>query len=77
MRLTWRLHSVTYDGMLTPPPDPPPPPLHHPRSILAEFCLPLVRVGGYFVAAKGADGEAEVRVHWALPFRAPLVSPLC
>ncbi|KAJ7956284.1 Ribosomal RNA small subunit methyltransferase G [Quillaja saponaria] len=29
--------------------------------ILAEYCLPLVRVGGLFVAAKGHDPEVEVR----------------
>ncbi|PON35041.1 rRNA small subunit methyltransferase G [Parasponia andersonii] len=28
--------------------------------ILAEYCLPLVRVGGLFVAAKGHDPEMEV-----------------
>ncbi|KAL5544364.1 hypothetical protein UlMin_008148 [Ulmus minor] len=28
--------------------------------ILAEYCLPLVRVGGLFVAAKGHDPQAEV-----------------
>ncbi|KAM6594147.1 hypothetical protein CsatA_001850 [Cannabis sativa] len=28
--------------------------------ILAEYCLPLVRVGGLFVAAKGHNPEAEV-----------------
>ncbi|XP_062116414.1 uncharacterized protein LOC133830456 isoform X1 [Humulus lupulus] len=28
--------------------------------ILAEYCLPLVRIGGLFVAAKGHDPEAEV-----------------
>ncbi|KAI7754091.1 hypothetical protein M8C21_009606 [Ambrosia artemisiifolia] len=29
--------------------------------ILAEYCLPLVRVGGLFVAAKGHSPEEEVR----------------
>lgn len=29
--------------------------------ILAEYCLPLVRVGGLFVAAKGHDPQDEVR----------------
>ncbi|KAI4336092.1 hypothetical protein L6164_014664 [Bauhinia variegata] len=29
--------------------------------VLAEFCLPLVRVGGLFIAAKGHDPEEEVR----------------
>ncbi|XP_044487502.1 ribosomal RNA small subunit methyltransferase G isoform X2 [Mangifera indica] len=29
--------------------------------ILAEYCLPLVRVGGLFVAAKGHDPKEEVR----------------
>ncbi|KAK9119604.1 hypothetical protein Scep_017697 [Stephania cephalantha] len=29
--------------------------------ILAEYCLPLVRVGGLFVAAKGHDIEDEVK----------------
>ncbi|GLU21426.1 hypothetical protein SLE2022_375660 [Rubroshorea leprosula] len=29
--------------------------------ILAEYCLPLVRVGGLFVAAKGHDPHEEVR----------------
>ncbi|KAK9117024.1 hypothetical protein Sjap_015971 [Stephania japonica] len=29
--------------------------------ILAEYCLPLVRVGGLFVAAKGHDIEEEVK----------------
>ena len=30
-------------------------------SVLAEYCLPLVRVGGYFYAMKGPDGETEAR----------------
>ncbi|KAK3198560.1 hypothetical protein Dsin_021975 [Dipteronia sinensis] len=29
--------------------------------IQAEYCLPLVRVGGLFVAAKGHDPQEEVR----------------
>lgn len=29
--------------------------------ILAEYCLPLVRVGGLFVAAKGSDPQEEVK----------------
>lgn len=29
--------------------------------ILAEYCLPLVRVGGLFIAAKGYDPQEEVR----------------
>ncbi|XWS60674.1 hypothetical protein CRYUN_Cryun07bG0056300 [Craigia yunnanensis] len=29
--------------------------------VLAEYCLPLVRVGGLFVAAKGHDPHEEVR----------------
>ncbi|XP_020090122.1 uncharacterized protein LOC109711480 [Ananas comosus] len=29
--------------------------------ILAEYCLPLVRVGGLFVAAKGYDPQEEIR----------------
>ncbi|CAI9112517.1 OLC1v1012977C3 [Oldenlandia corymbosa var. corymbosa] len=29
--------------------------------ILAEYCLPLVRVGGLFVAAKGHDPQEEVK----------------
>ena len=28
--------------------------------MLAEYCLPLVRVGGGFLAMKGAGGEAEL-----------------
>jgi hypothetical protein len=57
-----------------------PSPATHLRSILAEFCLPLVRVGGCFVAAKGADGEAEVRDSLSLlpsAFHAPLAITLC
>ncbi|CAH2079266.1 unnamed protein product [Thlaspi arvense] len=29
--------------------------------VLAEYCLPLVRVGGFFVAAKGHDPKEEVQ----------------
>ncbi|WCJ36028.1 Ribosomal RNA small subunit methyltransferase G [Euphorbia peplus] len=29
--------------------------------VLAEYCLPLVRVGGLFIAAKGHDPHVEVR----------------
>ncbi|MHB9031790.1 MAG: 16S rRNA (guanine(527)-N(7))-methyltransferase RsmG [Anaerolineae bacterium] len=29
-------------------------------SVLAEYCLPLVRVGGRWIAQKGEDAEAEV-----------------
>ena len=29
-------------------------------NILSELCMPLVKVGGLFVALKGADGEAEL-----------------
>jgi 16S rRNA (guanine527-N7)-methyltransferase len=29
--------------------------------VLSEYCLPLLRVGGRFVAPKGADGAAEAR----------------
>jgi 16S rRNA (guanine527-N7)-methyltransferase len=31
-----------------------------PLPVLAEFCLPLVRVGGRFLALKGPDGEREL-----------------
>ncbi len=27
--------------------------------VLSEYCLPLLRIGGRFVAPKGADGAAE------------------
>ncbi|MDR1914734.1 MAG: class I SAM-dependent methyltransferase, partial [Clostridiales bacterium] len=30
-------------------------------SVLAEYCLPLVKPGGYFYAMKGLDGEHETR----------------
>lgn len=29
-------------------------------SVLSEFCLPLAKVNGYFVALKGANGEEEL-----------------
>ena len=29
------------------------------RPVLAEYCLPLVRVGGRFIALKGPDADAE------------------
>jgi len=29
-------------------------------AVIAEYCLPLVKVGGYFIAYKGDDLEAEV-----------------
>lgn len=29
-------------------------------NVLSEYCLPFVRVGGYFVALKGAQSEQEV-----------------
>ncbi|BAT76130.1 hypothetical protein VIGAN_01409200 [Vigna angularis var. angularis] len=29
--------------------------------VLAEYCLPLVRVGGLFIAAKGHDPEDEIK----------------
>lgn len=31
-------------------------------AALAEYCLPFVRVGGHFIAYKGADAEAEIAV---------------
>ncbi|MCD7904067.1 MAG: 16S rRNA (guanine(527)-N(7))-methyltransferase RsmG [Clostridiales bacterium] len=30
-------------------------------SVLAELCLPFVKVGGYFIALKGPEPEAEVK----------------
>jgi 16S rRNA (guanine527-N7)-methyltransferase len=30
-----------------------------PLNVLAEYCLPFVKVGGYFVALKGSDDETE------------------
>ncbi len=29
-------------------------------SSLAEYCLPLVKVGGYFIAMKGSEGDSEL-----------------
>ena len=29
-------------------------------SVLSEFCLPLVKLGGYFIALKGAQGKEEL-----------------
>lgn len=37
-------------------------------SIITEYCLPFVKVGGYFIAPKGKDGEIEVaRAKNAIP----------
>ncbi|KAJ1258794.1 hypothetical protein BS78_10G102500 [Paspalum vaginatum] len=30
-------------------------------KVLAEYCLPLVRIGGLFIAAKGHDPQEEIR----------------
>lgn len=30
-------------------------------KVLAEYCLPLVRVGGLFIAAKGHDPHEEIK----------------
>lgn len=30
--------------------------------VLAEYCIPLVRMGGLFVAAKGHDPQEEIRI---------------
>lgn len=32
-----------------------------PLNILCEYCLPLVRVGGFFVSLKGSSGRDELR----------------
>ena len=31
-----------------------------PLNMLAEYCLPLVKVGGMYVSMKGADNEVEL-----------------
>jgi 16S rRNA (guanine527-N7)-methyltransferase len=55
--------------------------------VLSEYCLPLCRVGGRFVAPKGSDGAAEAtaaegaigqlggRVHAIMPIELPEVEP--
>ncbi|XP_058112128.1 uncharacterized protein LOC131255436 isoform X2 [Magnolia sinica] len=46
--------------------------------VLAEYCLPLVRVGGLFVAAKGYDPQEEVRsAKKAIQFMGASVLQLC
>ena len=30
-----------------------------PMNVLAEYCLPFVKVGGYFVALKGSNDDTE------------------
>jgi 16S rRNA (guanine527-N7)-methyltransferase len=30
-------------------------------NVLAEYCVPFVRIGGYFLALKGADGRQELK----------------
>ncbi len=32
-----------------------------PLSVLCEYCLPYVKVGGYFVALKGSNGDDELQ----------------
>ena len=56
-------------------------------NVLSEYCLPLCRAGGRFVAPKGADGETEAlaarrafgqlggRPHAVLPVALPEVEP--
>ena len=45
--------------------------------MLAEYCLPLVKVGGSFLAMKGASGEEELAApavpsgSWAVSIRRP------
>ncbi|PRQ16020.1 putative 16S rRNA (guanine(527)-N(7))-methyltransferase [Rosa chinensis] len=46
--------------------------------ILAEYCLPLVRVGGLFVAAKGHDPQMEIRnAEKAIQILGASISQLC
>ncbi|KAK3035797.1 hypothetical protein RJ639_034613, partial [Escallonia herrerae] len=40
---------------------------------LAEYCLPLVRVGGLFVAAKGHDPQTPLMLHYKRKIRYHLV----
>ena len=35
--------------------------------VLAELCLPFVRVGGMWVAAKGANPQASQVIHTRVP----------